>query len=81
MESELEQSKKWVIRLTLSEEDYNRLLLSSMKNLEFNVNVGEIIDYNEFSHLCTFDITFRNVHVRQKNQLFAMFFIKTFSVN
>ena len=81
MESELEQSKKWVTRLTLSEEEYNKLLLSSMKNLEFNVNVGSIIEYNEFSHLVVFDLTFRNVHVRQKNQLFAMYFIKTFSGN
>lgn len=72
---------KQVFRLTLPFEDYQSIETSSQKNLEFNAHVSEPMSVNEVARMVTFELTFRQVHSRNINQMFASFLIRTFKGN
>ena len=72
---------KQVFRLTLPFEDYQLIETSSQKNLEFNAHVSEPMSVNEVARMVTFELTFRQVHSRNTNQMFASFLIRTFKGN
>jgi hypothetical protein len=72
---------KQVFRLTLPFEDYQLIEVSSQKNLEFNTHVSDPMSVNEEARMVTFELTFRQVHSRNTNQMLASFLIRTFKGN
>ena len=72
---------KQVFRLTLPFEGYQGRETSCQKNVEFNAHVSEPMSVNEVARMVTFELTFRQVHSRNTNQMFASFLIRTFKGN
>ena len=78
METEDIIKEKKVFRLTLPFEDYESICVSAEINLEYQVSISQPLTLNEAARVVTFEITFRQVHVRNASQMFASFLIRTF---